>query len=80
MCFNDDVISSCGQACKKFASCVKRGLHAHHSRDCLFYLRDFSMQELQDLLEKNNVPFDKEPPKAQLEAAAKKAGGRGTVA
>ena len=57
------------QQCKKFASCAKRGLHAHHPRDCLFYLRDFTVQELQGFLEKNNVPFDMEPPKAQLEAA-----------
>ena len=38
------------------------------------------MKDLQGLLEKNNVPFYKEPPKAQLEAAAKTAGGRGSVA
>ena len=37
------------------------------------------MGDLQGFLEKNNVPFDKEPPKAQLEAAARDSGGQGTV-
>ena len=36
------------------------------------------MGNLQGFLEKNNVPFDKEPPKAQLEAAARESGGQGT--
>ncbi|KAL5466679.1 hypothetical protein EMCRGX_G030823 [Ephydatia muelleri] len=78
----NEFCSGCGQAfkenqaCKRFASCAKRGLHAHHPRDCLYFLRDFPMGNLQGFLEKNNVPFDKEPPKAQLEAAARESGGQ----
>ena len=51
---------------------MKMGLHAHHPRDCLFYLRDFDVKELQDFLRQNNMEFDVEPPKEQVEAGRAK--------
>lgn len=45
------------------ASClVKMTLHAHHPRDCLFYLRDWDVDRLQKLLQDNNVVFNTDPP------------------
>ncbi|XP_078501084.1 E3 ubiquitin-protein ligase RNF31 isoform X2 [Lissotriton helveticus] len=45
------------------ASClVKMTLHAHHPRDCLFYLRDWDVVRLQKLLQDNNVVFNTDPP------------------
>uniref|UniRef100_A0A8C9W943 Ring finger protein 31 n=1 Tax=Scleropages formosus TaxID=113540 RepID=A0A8C9W943_SCLFO len=42
--------------------CSVTGLHAHHPRDCLFYLRDWEPKQLQALLQKNGVEFNTEPP------------------
>ncbi|XP_035026114.1 E3 ubiquitin-protein ligase RNF31 isoform X2 [Hippoglossus stenolepis] len=42
--------------------CSVSGLHAHHPRDCLFYLRDWEPSRLQALLQKNEVVFNTEPP------------------
>ena len=36
------------QKCKK--SCEKLGFHAHHPRNCLFYLRDKKAEDLEKLL------------------------------
>jgi len=58
------------QDCVKYNSCRNKGLHAHHPRDCLFYLRDESVEDLQKLLNNNNVEFDTEPPKNQKIAEA----------
>ncbi|XP_028933957.1 E3 ubiquitin-protein ligase RNF31 isoform X1 [Ornithorhynchus anatinus] len=45
------------------ANCrVKKSLHGHHPRDCLFYLRDWSAPRLQKLLQDNDVTFNTEPP------------------
>ena len=57
------------QACGRFESCAKIGLHAHHPRDCLFYMRDFDVKELQDFLGKNKVEFKTEPSEEQIAAA-----------
>lgn len=38
------------QVCMKFKSCRGKGLHCHHPRDCFYYLRDNSVEELQRLL------------------------------
>lgn len=46
------------QKCGRFESCKKLGLHSHHPRDCLYFLRDFSVPDLQQILTKNNVEFD----------------------
>uniref|UniRef100_A0A3Q2XVI1 Ring finger protein 31 n=1 Tax=Hippocampus comes TaxID=109280 RepID=A0A3Q2XVI1_HIPCM len=42
--------------------CTVSGLHAHHPRDCLFYLRDWEPSRLQALLENNDVAYNTEPP------------------
>ncbi|KAG5896884.1 hypothetical protein JTB14_033523 [Gonioctena quinquepunctata] len=49
-----------GAKCVISQYCAKLGLHAHHPRNCLFYLRDKEPQELQRLLRENNIPFDTE--------------------
>lgn len=41
--------------------CAKLGLHAHHPRNCLFYLRDKEPADLQKLLRENQIPFDTAP-------------------
>ncbi|XP_072271169.1 E3 ubiquitin-protein ligase RNF31 [Pyxicephalus adspersus] len=46
-----------------FQSCtVRMSLHAHHPRDCLFYLRDWEVARLQRLLTMSNVQFNTDPP------------------
>ncbi|XP_031141085.1 E3 ubiquitin-protein ligase RNF31 [Sander lucioperca] len=47
-------------ACKT-AHCIYTGLHAHHPRDCLFYLRDWEPPRLQALLQRSGVEFNTEP-------------------
>uniref|UniRef100_UPI003AADA360 E3 ubiquitin-protein ligase RNF31 n=1 Tax=Centroberyx gerrardi TaxID=166262 RepID=UPI003AADA360 len=42
--------------------CSVSGLHAHHPRDCLFYLRDWEPGRLQALLQNNGVAFNTDPP------------------
>jgi len=39
-----------GARCGVSAACARLGLHAHHPRNCLFYLRDKEPVELQRLL------------------------------
>ena len=59
-----------GKECRKFTSCATKGLHAHHPRDCLFYLRDLDVHVLQQFLRNNHVKFDVElPHKQEAEAA-----------
>ncbi|KAM3821709.1 E3 ubiquitin-protein ligase RNF31 isoform 1-T1 [Vipera latastei] len=41
---------------------IRRSLHGHHPRDCLFYLRDWAVPRLQQLLQENNVAFNTDPP------------------
>ena len=48
------------QECGRLTSCARKGFHAHHPRDCLFHLRDFSVRELQEFLERHGVPFEVE--------------------
>nr|XP_029482191.1 E3 ubiquitin-protein ligase RNF31-like [Oncorhynchus nerka] len=48
-------------ACKT-VQCKITGLHAHHPRDCLFYLRDWEPARLQALLQRNAVEFNTDPP------------------
>ncbi|RVE61393.1 hypothetical protein OJAV_G00170150 [Oryzias javanicus] len=40
-----------GNACSFSAECGAKGLHAHHPRDCLFHLRDWSVSRLLLLLQ-----------------------------
>ena len=46
-----------GTKCGRDAGCAKMGLHAHHPRNCLFYLRDKEPADLQKLLKKNKVEY-----------------------
>ena len=39
-----------GVKCGREPACSKMGLHAHHPRNCLFYLRDKEPADLQKLL------------------------------
>lgn len=39
-----------GAKCKVSLYCAKLGLHSHHPRNCLFYLRDKEPYDLQSLL------------------------------
>lgn len=39
-----------GAKCGLSDYCAKLGLHSHHPRNCLFYLRDKDPKELQTLL------------------------------
>ncbi|KAK5645795.1 hypothetical protein RI129_004259 [Pyrocoelia pectoralis] len=49
-----------GAKCGVSDYCGKLGLHAHHPRNCLFYLRDKEPNELQKLLREHKIPFDSE--------------------
>ncbi|XP_068605071.1 E3 ubiquitin-protein ligase RNF31 [Brachionichthys hirsutus] len=40
-----------GSACGFSAECGTRGLHAHHPRDCIYHLRDWSLARLHLLLQ-----------------------------
>ncbi|XP_047515468.1 E3 ubiquitin-protein ligase lubel-like isoform X1 [Pieris napi] len=51
-----------GARCGLSEYCAKLGLHAHHPRNCLFYLRDKEPHDLQTLLQMNNVTYETEPP------------------
>ncbi|XP_051984117.1 E3 ubiquitin-protein ligase RNF31-like [Xyrauchen texanus] len=47
--------------------CTVTGLHAHHPRDCLFYLRDWEPARLQALLQKKGVNYNTDTaPGAQM--------------
>ena len=50
-----------GTKCGKDPGCAKLGLHAHHPRNCLFYLRDKEPEDLQKLLKKNKVEYLTKP-------------------
>ncbi|XP_047130661.1 E3 ubiquitin-protein ligase RNF31 isoform X2 [Hydra vulgaris] len=51
-----------GARCRFNSECANKGFHAHHTRDCYFYLRDKSVDELRTFLENNNIEFDKDRP------------------
>ena len=46
--------------CTKYESCRSKGLHAHHPRNCQYYLRDESIDDLQKLLIDNKAHFETE--------------------
>ncbi|CAM1298142.1 RNF31 (predicted) [Pycnogonum litorale] len=49
-----------GAKCGKATICAKLGLHAHHPRNCLFYLRDKDPEDLQKLLTEMKIDFKTE--------------------
>ncbi|XP_063229781.1 LOW QUALITY PROTEIN: E3 ubiquitin-protein ligase lubel [Bacillus rossius redtenbacheri] len=57
-----------GAQCDVGPYCAKLGLHSHHPRNCLFYLRDKEPADLQRLLREHNVAFDTELPDTIKEA------------
>uniref|UniRef100_UPI00358DE18C E3 ubiquitin-protein ligase RNF31 isoform X2 n=1 Tax=Myxine glutinosa TaxID=7769 RepID=UPI00358DE18C len=44
-------------------NCQGKGLHAHHPRTCLYFLRDWDVEQLQRLLKDEDVPFNTQPPR-----------------
>ncbi|XP_030555098.1 uncharacterized protein LOC115758543 isoform X2 [Drosophila novamexicana] len=59
-----------GAKCNISSYCAKLGLHAHHPRNCLFYLRDKIPLQLQFLLKEHKVKFDTEPVELQDEPSS----------
>ncbi|XP_026829465.1 titin homolog isoform X1 [Ooceraea biroi] len=51
-----------GAKCTVSPYCAKLGLHAHHPRNCLFYLRDKEPAQLQQLLRENGIDYDTKGP------------------
>lgn len=51
-----------GAKCSVSPYCAKLGLHAHHPRNCLFYLRDKEPAQLQQLLKDNGIEYDTKGP------------------
>ncbi|XP_076639258.1 linear Ubiquitin E3 ligase isoform X3 [Colletes latitarsis] len=51
-----------GAKCSVSQYCAKLGLHAHHPRNCLFYLRDKEPAQLQQLLRDNGIEYDTDGP------------------
>ncbi|RWS14563.1 IBR domain containing protein-like protein [Dinothrombium tinctorium] len=47
-----------GDKCNQSQWCNKLGFHAHHPRNCLFYLRDREVAELKKLLDINGVKYE----------------------
>ena len=45
------------QNCSFSKDCASRGLHAHHPRNCLYHLRDWSPARLQLLLQVRSLPI-----------------------
>ncbi|XP_037581364.1 E3 ubiquitin-protein ligase RNF31 isoform X1 [Dermacentor silvarum] len=50
-----------GQACGNEA-CKNKGMHGHHPRNCFFYTRDYSHEELLQLLKDSNVAVEETVP------------------
>ncbi|XP_072007703.1 E3 ubiquitin-protein ligase RNF31-like [Engystomops pustulosus] len=44
--------------CDFSEDCGNKGLHAHHRRDCFYYLRDWDVERLQKLLQHNKIQYD----------------------
>ncbi|KAG4079394.1 hypothetical protein HA402_008086 [Bradysia odoriphaga] len=56
-----------GAKCGLSEYCAKLGLHSHHPRNCLFYLRDKEPRDLQRLLRLNKVEYKTAPDDALTE-------------
>ncbi|KAM4028734.1 E3 ubiquitin-protein ligase RNF31-like isoform 3-T3 [Anomaloglossus baeobatrachus] len=46
-----------GSECDFSDDCRGKGLHAHHARDCFYYLRDWDVRRLQKLLQQNGIKY-----------------------
>ncbi|XP_054722576.1 uncharacterized protein LOC129232456 [Uloborus diversus] len=61
----------CLRPCKRGRDCANevcdsRGIHIHHQSNCLFFLRDKDISDLQMLLEEESVSYLTIPPKNQI--------------
>lgn len=56
--------------CKQFKRCAALGIHSHHPRDCLYYLKEYSTEKLQQLLRESSVPYDSDIDAAQVSACS----------
>ena len=61
-CIGCEMPFKMGVRCGKGPGCAKMGLHAHHPRNCLFYLRDKEVPDLHRILKKAKVEFKTDPP------------------
>ena len=55
------------QQCPYDERCTKNGLHGHHPRDCLYYLRDYNIDHLKQLLDMHNIEYETEIPEYKQE-------------
>ncbi|RUS89414.1 hypothetical protein EGW08_002851, partial [Elysia chlorotica] len=55
--------------CVRYKLCKNLGLHCHCPRDCFSFLRDYTVKQLQTLLEKHTVTFNVAAPADQLDRA-----------
>ncbi|XP_064409832.1 uncharacterized protein SI:DKEY-181M9.8 isoform X2 [Latimeria chalumnae] len=46
-----------GSACGFSLDCRMKGLHAHHSRNCFYHLRDWEIKRLQQLLDHKRIVY-----------------------
>ena len=60
-CIGCDQPFKMGVKCGRGHGCAKMGLHAHHPRNCLFYLRDKEPRDLQKILKAAKVEFRVDP-------------------
>ncbi|XP_059483552.1 E3 ubiquitin-protein ligase lubel-like [Neocloeon triangulifer] len=51
-----------GDVCQFGPSCHLLGLHSHHHRNCMFFMRDKAPEDLQRLLQEEMVDFEKGDP------------------
>ncbi|OQR67419.1 hypothetical protein BIW11_13541 [Tropilaelaps mercedesae] len=54
-----------GAKCGYSVNCPRMGLHAHHPRNCLFYLRDKEYEKLETLLKDAGIPIKRDPAPGQ---------------
>ncbi|XP_060066432.1 uncharacterized protein LOC132546733 [Ylistrum balloti] len=51
--------------CVGYQRCQGKGIHSHHPRDCFYYLRDNSVEDLQRILKDKKLHFNHEAPDSQ---------------
>ncbi|XP_033753784.1 LOW QUALITY PROTEIN: E3 ubiquitin-protein ligase RNF31-like [Pecten maximus] len=51
--------------CVGYQRCQGKGIHSHHPRDCFYYLRDNSVEDLQRILRDKKMHFNQDAPDAE---------------
>ncbi|KAM4705572.1 E3 ubiquitin-protein ligase RNF31-like [Rhinophrynus dorsalis] len=51
-----------GSECDFSHDCHTKGLHAHHTRSCFYYLRDWDVERLHQLLEQSGIQYEVNTP------------------